>query len=52
MTLLLLWIIGFQFTCGLSIDPKKERKLILLAWLLWPLLLGAYLSEQRAPGGA
>lgn len=49
----IIWIIGWLFTTGVTIDPKHKSVMwmVPLTLLLWPLLLGItvkiILEEQR-----
>ena len=55
---LVIWIIGWLFTCGVAVDPadKSDRWLIPLSVVAWPLLLGCtvrfHLSNKGATFGA
>ena len=43
-----IWVIGYLFTLGLTLDPNEKREawLSLGAILLWPLMLGTYFRNK------
>ena len=50
---LVIWIIGWLFTCGVVVDPadKSDRWLIPLSVVAWPLLLGCTVRFHLSNAG-
>ena len=45
MSIAMFWVAGWLFTCGLVLDPK-DKLLFIACVVLWPLLLGDYVSDK------
>lgn len=45
---MLIWFIGWMFTCGVIFDPsdKSAKWLIPISLVYWPLLLGIWVNHQ------